>query len=412
MTTDRVVLAVFATAPSPYRVHQHQRIARELGDQVELWSVFLHEHNWQPWATELPAEIRPVVFGRGESAAGKNRGAGWLREWKKAGEAIQWLRDHQVDAVITSGYHDLGLMRLIAWCRRTGTPNYLFGDSNVYGDRARGWRRWLKRLYVGWAVRSVTGLLPCGEYGRQYFEQYGGRNKPSFFMPHEPDYGKIFAVTAEQRASIQKKFGLRSDRRYFLYSGRLAPVKRVDTLIDAFAQIASQRPGWDLLLIGGGPLEGELRARVPQSIQDRVIWTDFINDSAELSALYTCGDVFVLPSSYEPWAVVVCEAAAAGLPIVASRAVGAAGELCREGINGRLFTPGNVDELANVLLEVTASDEHLATLSRGSLAVLDDWRRRGDPVQGVQLALAHAGLLPPPPPAEPDPATPRVRSGR
>jgi hypothetical protein len=43
--------------------------------------------------------------------------------------------------------------------------------------------------------------------------------------------------------------------------------------------------------------------------------------------------------------------------------------------------------------------------------VLDDWRRRGDPVQGVRLALAHAGLLPSPPPVEPTPATPTTPSG-
>jgi glycosyltransferase involved in cell wall biosynthesis len=116
--------------------------------------------------------------------------------------------------------------------------------------------------------------------------------------------------------------------------------------------------------------------------------------------------VFILPSSYEPWAVVVCEAAAAGLAIVASRIVGAAGELCREGVNGRLFTPGSVEELAQALLEVTASEEIVAAMGRASLEVLDDWRRRGDPVQGVRLALAHVGLLDPPPPVEPNPPTP------
>lgn len=406
MTAARKTLAIIAAAPSPYRVHQHLRIARELGDQVELWTIFLHEHNWQPWSSPLPAEIRPVVFGAGQSARGKLRGLGALREWNKAGHVIRWLREHRVDAVITAGYNDPGLMRLIAWCNRTGTPNFLFGDSNVYGDRARGLRRWFKRTYVGWVVRSVTGLLPCGLYGRRYFDQYGGAEKPTFYMPHEPDYTRIFNVTADRRAATKNKFNLRGDLKYFMYSGRLVDVKRVDTLIDAFARIAERRPSWGLLIVGGGPLEAELKARVPASLQSRIAWTGFINDADELASLYACGDVFILPSSYEPWAVVICEAAAAGLPIVASRVVGAAGELCREGVNGRQFSPGNVDELADALLDVTSSDQRLAALSRGSLEVLDDWRRRGDPVQGVRLALAHAGLLPAPPPVQPDPPTP------
>lgn len=409
--SSKRVLAIVAAAPSPYRIHQHLRIARELADEVELHSIFMHEHNWQPWTTPLPAEIRPVVFGKGESSRGKNSGLGAWREWKKAGEVIRWLQEHHVDLVITAGYSDPGLMRLISWCQRSGTPNYLFGDSNIYGDRARGVRRWIKRRYVGWAVSSVTGLLPCGQYGQRYFAQYGGDAKPNFFMPHEPDYARLFSVTAEQQAATAAKFGLRDDLKYFLYSGRLVDVKRVDTLIDAFARIADERPDWGLLIVGGGPLEAELKARVPRALERRVAWTGFINDADELARLYRCGHVFILPSSYEPWAVVVSEAAAAGLPIVASRVVGAAGELCREGVNGRQFTPGDVGELAAALLDVTSSDERLAALSRASLEVLDDWRRRGDPVQGVRLALADSGLLPPPPPVQPDPPTPRPAGG-
>ena len=402
----KIRLVIVANGPSPYRIHQHRRIARELANDVELTSIFLHEHNWQAWTAPLPDEIRPVVFGPGERILDKKSYGGWLREWRKAGEVIQWLREHQIDAVITTGYNDPGLMRIIAWCRRAGVPNFMFGDSNIHGDRTRGLQRLIKRVYLRWVVRQLTGLLPCGEYGRQYFAQYGGDRKPNFYMPHEPDYGRLFAVTSEDRTAVQQKYGIRQDRRYFLYAGRLAAVKRVDTLIDAFVRIADERPEWDLLIIGGGELADDLKARVPVKLVDRVVWTGFIDDADELARLYSCGHAFILPSSYEPWAVVVCEAAAASLPIIASRIVGAAGEVCREGVNGWLFSPGNVEELAHILLAVTAGDEVLSALSRGSLQVLDDWRRRGDPVQGVRLALAHVGLLAPPGPVEPDPPTP------
>ena len=413
MPAKPIKLAVVANAPSPYRLHQHARIARELGDEVELWSLFLYEHNLQPWTHPLPEAIRPVVFGHGQSVAEKRTFFGRLRQWRKMKEVMRWLEEHRVDAVITTGYNDWGLMRLIAWCRRRGTPNYMFSDSNVRCDIARGLRRLRKRLYVSWVVRNLSGLLPCGSYGRQFYEQYGGRGKACFYMPHEPDYASIFSVTAEDRAQAQAKFSLRDDRRYFLYSGRLASVKRVDTLIDAFARIARERPGWDLLIVGGGELDAELHARVPAELAHRVAWTGFIGSVDELAALYTCGDVFILPSSIEPWAVVVCEAAAAGLPIVASNVVGAAGELCREGVNGRLFPPGDVGALAEVLLDVSADERRLAAMRTASLAVLDDWRRRGDPVQGVRQALHHAGLLPAPAAeVEPMPPTPHSPPAR
>ncbi|BBO31374.1 glycosyltransferase family 4 protein [Lacipirellula parvula] len=399
-------LAIIANAPSPYRIAQHLRIADELGDQVELWSLFLCEHNWQPWNFELPERIRPVIFGPGESVGKKHSLKHFWKDWKKGGEVVRWLQEHGVEAVISTGYNSPALVRLIAWCRRHGMPNYMFGDSNVHGDRVKGWRRWLKLRYVRWVVRSVSGLMPCGEYGRRYFEPYGGSAKPCFFMPHEPDYRRIFEVTDEAQARVKQKFQLSEGRRRIVYSGRLAPVKRVDTLIDAFVRIAAERPEWDLLVVGGGPLETELKARVPEELKNRVAWTGFIDDPHELATLYTCGEAFVLPSSYEPWAVVVCEAAAAGLAIASSRVVGAAGELCRDNVNGRLFTPGDVDGLAAALLDMTENDDRLRHYRLASLRLLDDWRRRGDPVQGVRLALAEEGLLPSPPPVTPIPATP------
>lgn len=408
-----VKLAIVARVPAPYRVHQHLRIARELGDEVELRSLFLYEHNNLPWSQPLPEAIRPMVFGPGQRVEAKAGVFGWFGEMRKMSRVIEWLQQERVDAVITVGYSHPGSPRLIKWCQRAGIPNFLYGDANVHGDRVRGLRRWLKRRYVSWVVRNVTGILPHSLNGRRYFDAYGGKDKPVFYMPQEPDYQQIFSVTADERTAAQERFGLRDDRKYFLFSGRFVGLKRIDSLIDAFASIASERSDWDLLIVGSGPLEDELKARVPAELRRRVVWTGFVDDAREMAALYACGDVFILPSNFEQWSLVMCEAAAAGLPIISSRVVGAAGELVREGVNGWLFTPGDVEGLATALLDVTASDEWLQSFSGASLTVLDDWRRRGDPIQGLRQALAHAGLLAPPAPGfEPDPATPPVASWR
>ena len=117
--------------------------------------------------------------------------------------------------------------------------------------------------------------------------------------------------------------------------------------------------------------------------------------------------VFVLPSLFEPWAAVVPEAAAAGLVILASEKVGAAAELCVDGVNGGTFPAGDSQRVAELLLDVTGDPERMMQMRDASLRVLDDWRRRGDPVQGVRLAMAFAGLLPEPGPVEPNPPTPQ-----
>ena len=407
MSSDKKKLAIVSTVLAPYRISQHLRIAREMGDQIQLFSCVLFQHDWQPWTHEFPEEIGPVVFGKGESSRGKNRHP--IRQWKKMGRVIEFLKEHQIDMVITTGVTNIGSLRLVRWCHQNSLPVFMFADANVLGDTATGAKRAFKNAYMNYAVSRMTGLLPCGTRGQQYFARYGGEEKPNFFMPHEPDYGRIFDVTKEACAELLERRGWDPERKRIIFTGRLVKVKGIETLIDAFVKIHEQRPEWDLLIVGGGELEQELRDRVAQAIPDpnRVLWTGFINDQHELSTLYRVADVFVLPSVYEPWAAVVPEAAAAGLVILASEMVGAAAELCVDGVNGGTFSPRDSQKLAELLLDVTSDPQRMMEMRNASLGVLDDWRRRGDPVQGVRLAMACAGLLPEPGPVEPSPPTPK-----
>ncbi len=385
-------LAIVANAPSPYRVHQHTRIAREL-PEVELFSVFKHEKNNQDYTLDLPPEIGPVVFGKGERMIGKNSPKRAPAQWARGGQIIRWLIDNKIDAVILTGYNDLGLFRIIRWCAKNRIPCFMFTDSNVHGDKATGLGRAFKNAYLPWVVKNLTGLMPCGTKGQAFYDRYGGKAKPTFFMPHEPDYAAIDAVSPEQAEAIRAEYTLDPMRRYINFTARLAQVKRPDLLIDAFTRIAKDRPEWDLLMVGGGPLEGQLRERVPGELHDRVHWVGFQDGIERLAALYKCSDVYVLPSDYEPWAVTVLEACACGLAMVSSDVVGAAAEVVIDGVNGRQFRAGSVDSLAGALMDAT-DPEKINAYKAASAKVLADWRERGDPVEGVRNALRYARLLP------------------
>jgi glycosyltransferase involved in cell wall biosynthesis len=389
---ERPAVAIISNGLTPYRLHLHRRIAREI-PELKLWSLLTHQEGASAWALEPPAEIGPVAFhGPGESSArqGDSRRAG--AEWAKGGRVIRWLKAHDVRAVVMLGYNDAGRLRIIRWCAAHGIPCFLFGDSNVRGDHATGLRAVAKRAVVGWVVRRCAGVLPCGTLGRDYFLRYGADPARIFFFPYEPDYDLIRSLPGEAIDRARERFRLDPNRRRLVYSGRLVPVKRVDLLIDAYAAVADHRPQWDLLIVGDGPLRAELEARVPAPLRARVVWTGFVGEQAAVSALYRLCDVLVLPSDYEPWALVVNEATAAGLAVVASDSVGAAAELVRDGVNGRTFPRGDLAALTGALTEVTdpaAIDARRAA----SAAVLQDWRRRADPVRGLREALGAAGVL-------------------
>jgi glycosyltransferase involved in cell wall biosynthesis len=213
-----------------------------------------------------------------------------------------------------------------------------------------------------------------------------------FLFPYEPDYEIFKNVLTESINNVRQLYGLSSARRYLIYSGRLISAKRVDLLIKAFASLAADRPWLDLIIAGDGPLRVALESSVPEHISSRVIWTGFINDSPTLAALYKCADALVLPSDVEPWGVVVTEAAT-GLALICSSAVGAAAEVVRDGINGRIFPPGDAIALAEALLDVTHPDQ-LDKMKAESPKLLAAWREGSDPVQGLRKALQFVGVLP------------------
>jgi glycosyltransferase involved in cell wall biosynthesis len=235
-------------------------------------------------------------------------------------------------------------------------------------------------------------VMPFGSLGAAYFRRYGARPNRIFMMPFEPDYDRIAAIGEPEIAAVRSQFGLDQQRKRLLFCGRLANVKRVDLAIDAFKAIASERPDWDLVITGDGPLRESLRGTVPPELNNRVIWTGNITYTCVVYAIFKACDVLVLPSDHEPWALVVNEAAAAGLAIVCSNVVGAAAELVRDGVNGRLFPRGDLQSLIAAVRDVTV-EETLRQMRAASTSVLAHWRERGDPVAGFTKAMQACGVL-------------------
>jgi glycosyltransferase involved in cell wall biosynthesis len=128
--------------------------------------------------------------------------------------------------------------------------------------------------------------------------------------------------------------------RRFLYVGRYIESKGIDVLIAAYElyRKSSSNP-WPLTCCGSGPLGQDL-AKV-SGVEDLGF-----QQPADLPAIFARSGVFVLPSRYEPWGVVIAEAAGAGLPVLCTEACGASVELVRSRYNGLTFPTGDPQELA------------------------------------------------------------------
>ncbi len=134
---------------------------------------------------------------------------------------------------------------------------------------------------------------------------------------------------------LQSKYGLFAKERILLFVGRLGKEKNIVFLLESFYRLQQEIPDIRLVIVGGGPQEEELRRLCDRmGIEEKVIFTGVLPRN-EVVHCYASADLFVFPSITETQGLVIAEAKAAALPVVAIKAFGAA-EMVRHGEDGFL----------------------------------------------------------------------------
>jgi glycosyltransferase involved in cell wall biosynthesis len=167
---------------------------------------------------------------------------------------------------------------------------------------------------------------------------------------------------ARRSPELRESFGMGS-RFTFLYVGRFAAEKNVELILEAYARASAQVPPGvvHLIMAGAGPREPVLRAIAPAGVS----FLGPLDRASTLPNLYANADAFVFASETETLGLVVLEAMASGLPVVAAPAGGVADHL-RHGVNGLAFPPGDVDEMARGMLDLVSDPMRLPPLREGA----------------------------------------------
>lgn len=177
-----------------------------------------------------------------------------------------------------------------------------------------------------------------------------------------------------------------------LYVGRISSEKQIDHL----KPILERVPGTRLALVGDGPARADLE-RYFEGAPTKFM--GYMQGQA-LSEAYASADIFVFPSALETFGLVVVEAMAAGLPVVASR-VGGVRDVVQEGRTGYTFDVGDLDALAQGVRQIAVSRERIAQMGRAARAfaetqtwpammdeVIDIYHGLIEEKQGIRLGVA------------------------
>lgn len=267
----------------------------------------------------------------------------------------------KADIVFASGWVDKVYLQVCRDTVRRGKPAVMCSDTAWRGDL----RQWAA---VGaarfWLRRTFTHAWVTGEAQAMYAGYLG--------FPRTHVRRGFYAADIDRFAPMAERFLPSKSAKFphrFLCVARYIPTKGHQYLVEAFAELCDTDAAgdWELWCIGTGalhPLEHtHPRIRHIGFVQADEVWR-YMEQSG----------VFILPSLYEPWGVVVHEHAAAGFPMVLSHAVGAKDRFLQEGHNGYCFITGDKESLKATFRKVIAkSDIELLAMGERSAQIGKGW---------------------------------------
>jgi glycosyltransferase involved in cell wall biosynthesis len=310
-------LALVTEIPAPFRIP----LWNALAERVELRVILLAERDprraYELHRDEWRFDAR-LLRGRDLQLGGR-----WLVFNLGVRRELR-----SVDAVLIGGWNQPAFFQ----AARSGSPYALWVESTARDERP-GNLEWLKRRLLG----RAAGVLVPGTAAREYVLSLGVDPARVAVAPNAFDLAAFTAAVERARGRHGPTV---------LTVARLSPEKDVATLLRAFEGLDAE-----LVVVGDGPQEVALREEAPPNAR-------FAGRATrdELPRWYAQADVFALSSRSETWGMALSEAAAAGLPLVATDAVGGAWDLIEEGVNGYRVPVGDAAALREALSNALADE--------------------------------------------------------
>jgi glycosyltransferase involved in cell wall biosynthesis len=344
----------------------------------------LHEHYERPfnrsfkWDIALTEGYASETLHRPFCAASRPPSRLW-----PVNHPAQTLRAGRFDALWLHGWGYLANCQMVHSAAAIGLPVLLRGESLPNRGPNTGVRERMRRsFYSRWLFNRSSAFLYVGSRNYEFYRSYGVARHRLFRMPYTVDnsFFQIRCSEAQQhRDAFRRSLGLSPGRPVVLFTGKLIPRKAPDALLAAFklacARLSGQAVPY-LLYAGDGPSRRALE-HAARPLGDAVRFIGFRNQT-ELPALYDLCDVFVLPSTFEPWGLALNEAMNAGRAVLVSDSVGAAADLVADGDNGFVFRSGDIEAFVGRLLQLLQSPRLRARMGERSLERIQSWNFAAD----------------------------------
>lgn len=288
---------------------------------------------------------------------------------------IRWLAQHvrEYDVVHTHYLFTFSSLAVALIASLQGVPYIVrpVGALNRWGIYKR--RPAMKKLSLHFAERHILTNAACVQFtSEQERLQAEELAIPfsSIIIPLGLDLALFQQIPPE--GTFRQQYPELSNKRVILFLSRFHPIKGLDLLLPAFAQVRQTHPDVALVLAGSGTpdFEAQLRAQVAaRGLQQDVIFTGFLHDEEKRAAFRDC-DVFVQPSYFENFSMSVVEAMASNLPVVVTDQVGVGHEVSRA--QAGLVVPCQSNTLAHALLHLISDSDQRQRFVNNARALVQE----------------------------------------
>lgn len=281
---------------------------------------------------------------------------------------IQTLHRGHFDTIIFGGYHHFSYWLALAYSKLISKDIILWNESTLKDFR---FESKLRHGFKTLLIRSFNRYVVPGTAQRDYLMSFGIQPNTIWTAPNAVDV-EFFSETCEQarqnKIALKALLGIQED--VVLFVGRLIDEKGVKDLLQAFERI-NENYNVTLVIVGSGEQEQQYRDYV-ETCGLRVVFTGF-QQQEDLPRYYGIADIFVFPTHTDTWGLVLNEAMSCSLPLIASSAAGATGDLVKHDWNGYIYETGDIDTLVKYIETLLDSSEMRETMGNHSREMIESY---------------------------------------
>ncbi len=284
---------------------------------------------------------------------------------------LRWLSmlKEKPDVVYTQLFFGVGMEALVA-AKALDVP--LVGTSHTpikeflqYGPLHAKWVEKVSSQFVSWYYNHCVFVTAPSNSILEEMKRFGF-NKPSRVISNPIDLKNFSPASAEEKQKLKKEFDL--SNKTVLFTGRLAPEKHVDVIIQAVALAKKQFPDINLVITGHGSSEGGLKKLAEElGIKDNVRFWGTVSEKMLVKA-FQVSDIFAIASTAETQSISLMKAMSTGLPVIGVDYLALPEYI--DNNNGFIVAPGDYDNMAEKIIYLLRNPERQKILGQGGIGTV------------------------------------------